>query len=339
MSCVPARLTVLLVVLTTLTADSVAAQRGGRGRGAGPTDGGANGLGALHFRFVGPEGNRVASITGVPGDPYTVYIGAADGGIWKTTDNGINWAPIFDDKDVTAIGALAVAPSAHETVWAGTGEPWLIRPYYTLGDGVYKSTDAGRTWQHMGLDETGHISRIIVDPTNANSVWVCAIGQAFKPQKERGVFHTTDAGASWKQVLAVNDSTGCSDLAMDTKDPQTLIAGMWQLDIHRYDLHSGGLGSGIYITHDGGATWSRIAGHGLPEATHALGKIAVAIAPSNSQRMYALVQDAPAPGLYRSSDRGQTWQLVNQSHLPGERSPYYTRTTISPDDENLMYFP
>lgn len=330
-----------LVVLTTLTplALPLTAQRG-RGRGAAAnTDGGPNGLGALHFRFVGPEGNRVASITGVPGDRMTVYIGAANGGIWKTTDNGINWTPIFDDKDVSAIGALAVAPSAHETVWAGTGEPWLIRPYYTLGDGVYKSTDAGRTWQHMGLDETGHIARIIVDPNDANSVYVCAIGQAFKPQKERGVFHTTDGGASWKQVLAVNDSTGCSDLAMDPKDPQTLIAGMWQLDIHRWDLHSGGLGSGVYITHDGGANWSRIAGHGLPEATHPLGKIAVAIAPSNPQRMYAMVQDAPAPGLYRSSDRGVTWQLVNQSHLPDERSPYYTRMTISPDDENLMYFP
>ncbi|HWJ15145.1 MAG TPA: hypothetical protein VNS10_15505, partial [Gemmatimonadaceae bacterium] len=145
------RFTALLVLVTAI-ATPAAAQRGGRGRGgAANTDGGANGLGALHFRFVGPEGNRVASITGVPGDPYTVYIGAADGGIWKTTDNGINWSPIFDDKDVTAIGALTVAPSEHNTVWAGTGEPWLIRPYYTLGDGVYKSTDAGRTWQHMGL--------------------------------------------------------------------------------------------------------------------------------------------------------------------------------------------
>ena len=120
----------------------------------------------------------------------TVYIGAADGGIWKTTDAGITWRPMFDDKDVSAIGALAVAPSAHDTVWAGTGEPWLIRPYYTLGDGVYKSTDAGRTWQHMGLDATGHIARIVIDPRNANSVYVCAIGQAFRPQQERGVFHT-----------------------------------------------------------------------------------------------------------------------------------------------------
>src|SRR6185503_18729231 len=162
-------------------------------------------------------------------------------------------------KDVSAVGALAVAPSAHDTVWAGTGEPWLIRPYYTLGDGVYKSTDAGRTWQHMGLDATGHIARIVIDPRDANSVYVCAIGQAFRTQKERGVFHTTDGGASWQPVLAVDENTGCSDLAMDPKDSKTLYAGMWQLIIHRYDLHSGGPGSGVYVTHDGGATWSKIA--------------------------------------------------------------------------------
>jgi photosystem II stability/assembly factor-like uncharacterized protein len=330
---------IALLALFTAFAAAAEAQRG-RGRGgAAQPGGGPDGLGALHFRFLGPEGNRVASITGVPGDRMIVYAGAADGGIWKTSDGGINWTPIFDDKDVTAIGALAVAPSAHETVWAGTGEPWLIRPYYTLGDGVYKSTDAGRTWQHMGLSETGHISRIIVDPRDANSVYVCAIGQAFKPQRERGVFHTTDGGATWTQVLAVNDSTGCSDLAMDPTDSKTLMAGTWQLDIHRWDLHSGGLGSGVFITHDGGANWTRVSGHGLPDANHPLGKIAVAIAPSNPNRVYALVQDAPAPGLYRSSDRGTTWQLVNQSHLPAERSPYYTRMAVSPDDENLLYFP
>src|SRR5262249_55444066 len=298
-----------------------------------------DGLGALHFRPLGPEGNRVAAITGVPGDAMTVYIGAADGGIWKTADAGITWRPIFDDKDVSAVGALAVAPSAHDTVWAGTGEPWLIRPYYTLGDGVYKSTDAGRTWQHMGLDATGHMARIVIDPGNANSVYVCAIGQAFRTQKERGVFHSADGGATWQHVLAVNESTGCSDLAMDPRDPKTLFAGMWQLIIHRYDLHSGGPGSGVYVTHDGGTTWSNIAGHGLPAADHALGKTAVAVAPGNPNRVYALVQDAPAPGLYRSNDRGETWQLVNQSHLPAERASYYTRLAVSPDDENLLYFP
>ena len=324
----------ILVFVST----SAHAQRG-RGGATGPADGGPNGLGALHFRAIGPEGNRVATITGVPGDSQTVYIGAADGGIWKTIDAGITWRPIFDDKDVSAIGALAVAPSAHDTVWAGTGEPWMIRPYYTLGDGVYKSTDAGRTWQHMGLDATGKTARIVIDPANANSVYVCAIGQTFRPQKERGVFHTTDGGTTWKQVLAVDENTGCSDLAMDPHDPNTLYAGMWQLIVHRYDLHSGGPSSGVYVTRDGGATWNRISGHGLPAADHALGKIAVAVAPSNPNRVYALVQDAPAPGLYRSNDRGETWQLVNQSHMPAERAPYYTRLAVSPADENLLYIP
>ena len=326
------------VLVLVCVGATVSAQRRGGGPGA-PADGGANGLGALHFRPLGPEGNRVASVTGVPGDLMTVYIGAADGGIWKTTDAGITWRPIFDDKDVSAIGALAVAPASHDTVWAGTGEPWLIRPYYTLGDGVYKSTDAGRTWQHTGLDATGHIARILVDPRDTNSVYVCAIGEAFRPQRERGVFHTTDGGATWQHVLAVNDDTGCSDLAMDPGDSKTLYAGMWQLIIHRNDLHSGGLGSGVYVTRDAGATWNKISGHGLPASDHPLGKTAVAVAPSNPNRVYALVQDAPAPGLYRSNDRGATWQLVNQSHLPAERSSYYTRMAVSPDDENLLYFP
>ena len=332
------RQSLVAVFILLFVSTNALAQRG-RGGAAVPADGGPNGLGALHFRALGPEGNRVASITGVPGDAMTVYAGAADGGIWKTTDAGISWRPIFDDKDVSAVGALAVAPSSHDTVWAGTGEPWLIRPYYTLGDGVYKSADAGRTWQHMGLEQTGHIARIVIDPANANTVYVCAIGQAFRAQPDRGVFRTTDGGATWQQILKVDENTGCSDLAMDPHDSKTLYAGMWQLIIHRYDLHSGGPGSGVFVTHDGGATWSRISGHGLPAADHPLGKIAVAVAPSNPNRVYALVQDAPAPGLYRSSDRGETWQLVNQSHLPAERAPYYTRMAVSPDDENLLYFP
>jgi photosystem II stability/assembly factor-like uncharacterized protein len=330
------RLAALILALLVLAATANAQRRGGPASAATAD---TSVLGALHFRALGPEGNRVASIAGVPGDRMTVYAGAADGGIWKTSDGGITWRPIFDGQDVTAIGALAVAPSAHDIVWAGTGEPWLIRPYYTLGDGVYKSTDAGRTWRHVGLDATGHIARVVIDPRDPNSVYVCAIGQAFRPQHERGVFHTTDGGATWTQVLAVNDSTGCSDLVMDPADSRTLFAGTWRLDVHRWDLHSGGLGSGVYVTHDGGGTWTRLAGNGLPPASHPLGKIAVAVAPSNPNRVYALVQDAPAPGLYRSSDRGQTWELVNQSHLPDERSPYYTRLAVSPDDENLLYFP
>ena len=207
--------------------------------------GGANGLGALHFRALGPEGNRVASIIGEPGNPNVVYVGAADGGIWKTSDAGTNWAPIFDHEDVSAVGALAMAPSDHDEIWAGTGEPWLIRPYYTMGDGVYKSTDAGRSWQHMGLEQTGHIARIIVDPHDANVAFVCAVGQAFRPQHERGIFRTSDAGKTWQQILYVNDNTGCSEMAIDPGDSNTIYAGMWQVEIHRWNLDSGGTGSGV----------------------------------------------------------------------------------------------
>src|SRR5215469_4727016 len=146
---------------------------------------------ALHFRFLGPIGNRAASIVGEPGNPLVVYVGAASGGIFKTTDGGARWQPVFDDQDVSAVGALAVAPSRHETVWAGTGEPWLIRPDHAMGDGIYKSTDAGRTWKNMGLALTGHIARIIVDPNNAEVVYACAVGQAYRPQHERGIFTTT----------------------------------------------------------------------------------------------------------------------------------------------------
>jgi hypothetical protein len=178
-----------------------------------------NSFAQIRFRFVGPTGNRVAAIMGEPGNPAVIYVGAASGGIWKTTDGGIHFKPIFDGEDVSAVGALAIAPSAHNIVWAGTGEPWLIRPDHPLGDGVYKSIDAGGTWQHMGLDSTGHIARILIDPRNPGRVFVCAIGQAYRAQHERGVFRTEDGGKTWKQVLFVDENTGCSDLTMNASNP------------------------------------------------------------------------------------------------------------------------
>lgn len=296
-----------------------------------------NPLGELEYRFVGPVGNRADAIVGEPGNPSVIYVGAAAGGIFKTSDGGITWQPIFDHQDVAAIGSLAIAPSAHSVVWAGTGEPFLIRPDYPMGDGIYKSTDAGRTWQHMGLELTGHIGRIVVDPHNPNIVFACALGQAYRPQKERGIFRTTDGGKTWQQVLFVNEDTGCSELSMDPHDSQTIFAGMWQVEIRTWGLNSGGTGSGVYVSHDGGETWNKLSGHGLPDANAPLGKTAVEVAPSDSNRVYALIEEK-TPSLYRSEDAGKTWRLVNQQHVMSERAPYYVRFAVAPDDENRLLF-
>jgi photosystem II stability/assembly factor-like uncharacterized protein len=293
-------------------------------------------LGQLRFRTIGVVGNRAAAIVGEPGNPNVIYIGAASGGIFKTED-GTNYRPIFDDQDVAAIGALAIAPSAHNVVWAGTGEAFVIRPYMSIGDGVYKSTDAGRSWHHMGLKETGRIARVLIHPTNPDIVYVCAAGQMHKPQRERGVFKSLDGGKTWKQVLFVDENTGCSDLAMDPRDPETLFAGAWQIEIHPWILKSGGPSSGIYVTHDAGESWKRVAGRGLPPEGKSIGKIGLGIAPSNPNRVYALIEE-DTPRFYRSDDGGATWKLVNQSHLLDERAPYYTRFAVAPDDPNLIFF-
>lgn len=307
-------------------------------RGQPPQETPPNPFAELRFRFVGPTGNRAAAVVGEPGNPAVVYVGAASGGIWKSTNGGVDFHPVFDGEAVAAIGALAIAPSAHNIVWAGTGEPWLIRPDHPLGDGVYKSEDAGRTWRHMGLEETGHIARVLVDPRDPNRVFVCAIGQAYRSQRQRGVFRTTDGGTTWQQVLFADEHTGCSDLALDAHDPATLFAGMWQVTIHPWNLDSGGPGSGLYVTRDGGTTWERVAGHGLPAAGTTIGRVAVQVAPSDSSRVYALIEERSAPGLYRSDDGGRSWTLVHQSHVIDQRGSYFTRFAISPTDENLLYF-
>lgn len=296
-----------------------------------------NPLSQLQYRFVGPIGNRADAIVGEPGNPNVIYIGSAAGGIFKTTDAGIDWHPIFDHQDVAAIGSLAIAPSAHNVVWAGTGESFLIRPDYPMGDGIYKSTDSGHSWQRMGLDLTGHIGRIIVDPHDPNTVFACALGQAYRPQKERGIFRTRDGGKTWQQVLFVNEDTGCSELSMDAHDSQTIFAGMWQVEIRTWAMKSGGTGGGVYVSHDGGDTWKKLSGNGLPAADAPVGKTAVQVAPSDSNRVYALIEEK-TPSLYRSDDAGRSWTLVNQSHVLSERAPYYVRFGVSPSNENMLFF-
>lgn len=288
---------------------------------------------SLHFRFVGPTvGNRVASFAGVPGNPDTYYAGAASGGVWKSVDGGYRWEPVFDKQDVAAIGALAVAPSDPNVVWAGTGEAWAIRDSDVGGDGVYKSLDAGKTWEHLGLEAAGRIGQIAINPTDPEEVFVCALGRMTGPQKERGVFRTKDGGKTWEHVLFVDENTGCSSIAMNSQDPRMLVAGTWQIAMHTYAELSGGPGSGIFVSHDDGTTWKRIEAHGLPKSP--VGKIGVDIAPTDGSRVYALIE-APGQGsVWRSDDAGENWKRVSWDRTLIGRAGYYMRIAVSPADEN-----
>ncbi len=292
----------------------------------------------LEFRFIGPEGNRAIAIAGVPGDPMINYIGAASGGIWKTDDGGVSWKPVFDDQDVSSIGSLAIAPSNPDVVWAGTGETFVIRPAHAMGDGIYKSTDAGKTWAHMGLEKTGRIGRIIVHPTNPDIAYAAALGHTYGPQRERGVYKTTDGGKTWKQILFVDENTGAAELALDPENPNRLLAGMWSVHINTWGLNSGGPGGGVYRSTDGGENWEPLASHGLPGGLkNPVGKTAVAIAPSNPNVVYALFE-IESPALYRSEDFGDTWTLQSRDHDLAERAPYYTRMAVSPANPDELYF-
>jgi photosystem II stability/assembly factor-like uncharacterized protein len=202
---------------------------------------------------------------------------------------------------------------------------------------VYKSTDAGKTWQHMGLDATGRIGRIVIDPHNPDVVYVAALGTCYGPQPDRGVFRSKDGGKNWERVLFVDENTGASGLSMDPKDSNTLFAGTWQIDIKTWGRNSGGPGSGVFVTHDGGDHWNHITGHGLPDSP--LGKIDVAVAPNDSNRVYALIETGQRGSLWRSDDGGQNWRIVNYSRLLNERPHYYTRMLVMPDNENEVYFP
>ncbi len=317
-----ARLLSLFVVITVAGFASPAnAQRGQAPPQAQPAP-------PLQFRYLGPaSAGRIAAVAGVAGEVNIYYAGAASGGIWKTTDGGKTFSPIFDGQPVQAIGALAVAPSDPNVVWAGTGEAWAIRPSDVMGDGVYKSGDAGKTWTHVGLTETGRIARILVHPTNPNVAFVCALGRATGPQQERGVFRTRDGGTTWDRVLFVDVDTGCSGLSMDARNPDILIAGTWQVVMHTWAMFSGGAGSSVFVTRNGGNTWTRLT-RGLPRSP--VGKIDVAIAPSDSSRMYALIQTADQGSLWRSNDGGDTWQVASWDRRLIGRAGYYISLKVNP---------
>jgi len=292
----------------------------------------------LTFRFIGPEGNRAIAIAGVPGDPMVNYIGAASGGLWKTMDGGINWNPIFDGQEVSSIGSVALAPSNPNIVWVGTGETFVIRPAHAMGDGIYKSEDAGKNWKRMGLEKTGRIGRVIVHPTNPDIVYAAALGHTYGPQQERGVYKTTDGGKTWKQILFIDEHTGAAELAIDPKNPDRLLVGMWSIHINTWGLNSGGPGGGVYRTTDGGNSWEALSKYGLPGGKdQPVGKTAVAIAPSQPDVVYALFE-IDSPALYRSEDFGNTWTLQTRNHDIAERAPYYTRMAVSPADPDEIYF-
>src|SRR2546425_925915 len=269
---------------------------------------GADSLSSLKFRNLGPSvgGGRVTAVAGIPGDPNTYYVGAAAGGVWKTTDGGNSWDAVFADQPTASIGAVALAPSNPNLVWVGSGE---ANPRNDLvdGRGVFFSPDAGKTWQFKGLSDVGQISRIVVDPTNPDIVLVAAIGHAWAPNPERGVFRTADGGKTWQKVLFANDTTGVSDLVMVPGNPRVLFAGMWQAGRHPWELVSGGPGSGIYRSDDGGKTTTPI-DRGVHVDHHALW-----IDPQNPDRM---IQGNDG-GVYVTQDGAKSWRYLN--NLPIEQ--------------------
>jgi photosystem II stability/assembly factor-like uncharacterized protein len=292
---------------------------------------------ALQYRYIGPPGNRTSAVVGVPGDPMVYYIGASSGGVFKSVDGGLNWEPIFDDMPAQSIGAIAIAPSDPNVVWVGTGEPW-VRSNISIGNGVYKSTDAGRTWQHMGLDMTGRIGRVVIDPRDPNIVHVAAIGHGYGPQQERGVFRTTDGGKTWEQTLFIDENTGVFEIAMNPANPRILFAGAWPIVIHTWGRESGGPNGGVYRSKDGGATWEHLEGHGLPDPP--TGKVGLAIAQTDPDVVYAMIETGyPNRGvLWRSSDGGDNWTLVSYDRILNERPHYASRILVSPSNENEVYF-
>ena len=302
-------------------------------------------LESLTFRHIGVVGNRIASVSGVVGDPLTYYAGAASGGLWKTEDAGISWRPVFDDQAVHSVGALAVSISDPQTVWAGTGEPH-IRSNVTLGDGVYKSTDGGEHWEHMGLEAIGRVSRIVIHPTDPDIVFIGALGHAHGPQPERGVFRTTDGGETWEHVLFVDEDTGASSVIMDPNNPRILFAGLWTVVFNTWGRESGGPGSGIYMSRDGGDSWTKLEGHGLPLLP--VGKVDVCMSKSDSRRVYALIetgdgvpwhgQETESGELWRSDNGGYDWEAINHSRDLGGRTGYYNNCRVLPDDADEVFF-
>ena len=289
---------------------------------------------SLRWRNIGPfRGGRAVAAAGVPSQPRTFYFGSVGGGVWKTTDGGENWINITDGQLKTAsVGAIAVAPSDPNVIFVGMGEHAIRGVMTSHGDGVYRSTDAGRTWTHVGLDRTRHISRIRIHPTDPDVVYVAAQGAAYGPSKDRGVYRSTDGGKTWTQQLFINETTGPSDLAMDPTNPRILYAAMWDHLRRPWEVRSGGPGSGIHKSTDGGATWQRVMG-GMPDP---VGKIGVDVS-ANPDRLYAVVEADPKGGVYRSDDGAKTWTLMSEAWSLHSRAWYYMKVIADPKNADVVW--
>mgnify|MGYP001813051148 FL=1 len=293
-------------------------------------------LGAMKWRLVGPyRGGRVTTVAGVPDNPQLYYMGATGGGVWKTENAGITWENISDGYfKVGTIGAIAVADSDPNVIYVGTGEKSIRGVTTSHGDGVYKSSDAGKTWTHIGLPNAGQISRIKIHPQDHDIAYVGVQGQIWGPSEERGVYRTTDGGETWERVLEVNDITGATDLRMDPTNPRILYASMWEHGRKPWYVLSGGTAGGIFKSTDGGDSWEKLT-NGLPEL---IGKVGVDVSASNPNRLYAIVEAMPGEGgLYRSDDGGETWELKNGDRILWTRSWYYQHIAADPVDDNIVY--
>ncbi len=301
----------------------------------------ASALNALSWRLIGPfRGGRAIAVTGVPGEPDHFYFGSVDGGVWESANAGRTWSPIFDGQNIASIGAIAVAPSNPKVLYVGSGEADM-RSDIAYGNGMYKSVDGGKTWTHIGLDDTMQIGRIAVDPRDANTAYVAALGHQYAPNAQRGVFKTTDGGATWSKVLFKNDDTGAIDLALDPSQPNTIYASLWQTRRPPWNVYppSSGPGGGVYKSIDAGKTWTQLT-NGLPKR---VGHVGLSVAPSQPSRVYAQVDtgsDLTAGGLYRSDDAGATWTHVNggkkQLRL-WQRGWYFGQVTVDPKNPDIVY--
>ncbi|MFD2100338.1 WD40/YVTN/BNR-like repeat-containing protein [Flagellimonas iocasae] len=291
---------------------------------------------SLEYRLIGPfRGGRSGTVAGVSGEPNLFYFGATGGGVWRTTDGGITWSNISDGFFGGSIGAVEVAQSDHNVIYVGGGEQ-TVRGNVSSGYGAWKTEDAGKTWKSIGLENSRHISRMRIHPTDYNTVYAAVMGNLYKPTKERGVYKSTDGGATWNKVLYANDMAGAVDLVFDPNNPRILYASTWRIQRTPYSLSSGGEGSALWKSTDSGETWTEISKKdGFPADT--LGIIGVAVSPKNSNRVWAMVENKDKGGLYRSDDGGNKWTLVNSDRSLRQRAWYYTRVYADTNDEDIVY--